>query len=77
MTQFGTLLSDGTLTNVRTINQSAFGRCPFTVFDPSHYREDESCRCDDPVHRKEVMIKEWGYKKSDFKGIPLRKGVGK
>lgn len=55
----------------RFIRQSDVMRCPFCILDPSHYREDGSCKCDDPEERKR-MIREWGYSEEDFAGIPLR-----
>ena len=53
-------------------------KCPFFIMVPEHYREDGTCKCDDPEHRR-MMIREWGYAVDDFKNIPLRKekeGVG-
>jgi len=67
---FGTLTPDG-LTNVRLIKQSDIGRCPFVIMVAEHYREDGTCKCDDPVER-ERMIREWEYKPEDFKNIPLK-----
>jgi hypothetical protein len=66
--KFGTLQVDGTVTNVRMIKQSTFANCPFYIFDPGHYREDGSCKCDDPEVQKE-LIRYHGYKKSDFKKV--------
>ena len=60
------------ITPVRTLRQSSMMKCRFSIMDPSHYREDESCKCDDVVHRI-IMCKEWGYHPKDFRGIPLRK----
>ena len=71
MTKFGTLHSDGTLTDVREIRQSSLMACPHSIWVASHYREDESCKCDDPGERA-MMIREWGYRKASFKNIPLR-----
>ena len=68
--KFASLNQNGTLSNVREVDQKTFARCPFHIFDPSHYRNDGSCKCNDPDERKK-MIKDWGYKKSDFKNIPL------
>lgn len=68
--QFGTLQKDGTVTNIRMLSQSSIGNCPFKIFVPSHYRENGTCKCSNKEHRK-MMIKEWEYKKSDFKNIPL------
>jgi hypothetical protein len=69
--QFGTLQSDGGLTNVRSIRHSDIKKCQFFILVPDHYREDGSCKCDDAEHRK-MMIREWGYDKSQFEGIKLR-----
>ena len=44
--------------HVRTIQQSSIGNCPHFIFDPGHYREDETCRCNDPSHTE---MAEWGY----------------
>jgi hypothetical protein len=69
--QFGTLQPDGTLTDQRSIPQNAMLACPHAIMDPSHYRSDNSCKCDDPAER-ERMIREWEYSEEDFKGVPLR-----
>ncbi len=47
---FGTLSPDGSLTDIRLIKQSDVGRCPHVILVPEHYREDGSCKCDDPNH---------------------------
>lgn len=45
-----------------TIRQSDIRKCPFAIMMvPEHYRPDGTCRCDDPEHRAQVMIPEWGY----------------
>jgi len=64
--QYGTLHGDGSVTLTRQIKQSDIGKCKFFIMGPSHYREDGTCKCNDPEHQK-MMIKEWGYKKSAFK----------
>ena len=46
----------------RTINPR---RCPHFIFVASHYREDGSCKCDDP---KDPDMKSWGYVWSKKKG---------
>jgi hypothetical protein len=61
----------GAMMDVKIIRQSDILKCRFVILIPEHYREDGSCKCDDPEHRR-TMIKSWGYKRSDFKGIPLR-----
>jgi len=57
--------------NIHTLPQSAITRCRFYILVPSHYREDNTCKCDDPQERAK-MIREWGYKPSNFDGIPLQ-----
>lgn len=64
--KFGTLHPDGTLTNVRYVKQTDIGKCPHFIMVPEHYRTDGSCKCDD-LDEQAMMIKEWGYHKSDFK----------
>ena len=44
--------------SVRILRHSDIGKCPFLIFVPEHYREDGTCRCDDPEHTEMV---EWGY----------------
>lgn len=58
MTEFGELNPDGTYTHTRTINQSSMAMCPHFIMVPEHYREDETCRCDDPNHKE---MAKWGY----------------
>ena len=55
---FGTLQRDGSVTNARTIRQSDIARCPHVILVASHYREDGSCRCDDP----DAPMREAGYR---------------
>ncbi len=64
---FGTLQPDGQLKGVRMIKQSDIVACPQVIFSPSHYRPDGSCKCDDAEERA-MMIREWDYEPSDFKG---------
>jgi len=68
--QFGTLHPDGTLTNTRTLQQSAIRACPFVIFDPSHYREDGSCKCNDKAEQVK-MVREWGYTIADLRKAGL------
>jgi hypothetical protein len=55
-----------TLSNVRTLKHSDLARCPFTIFVASHYREDGTCKCNDPEER-ERMKREWDYTDEAFK----------
>ena len=68
--KFVTLHPDGTLTNVRLIKQSDIGKCPHFILVPEHYRENGSCKCDD-LEEQSMMIKEWGYRKRDFRKLDL------
>ncbi len=65
MTRFSTLHPDGTETNVREIAQSDMLACPHFIIMAKHYREDGSCKCNDPEEQA-MMIREWGYRASDF-----------
>jgi hypothetical protein len=49
-----------------TMKQSDILKCKFAILDLSHYRDDGSCKCNDPEHRK-FMIENWEYSESDFK----------
>jgi hypothetical protein len=60
--QLGTLNPDGSLTNVRHIKQSDMAKCPHYILMPQHYREDGTCKCNDP---NETVMKEWGYEWED------------
>lgn len=53
---------------IKTIRQADAMRCPFCILVPDHYREDGSCKCNDPEYQK-MMIREWGYRKRDFKRV--------
>lgn len=53
---------------VTTMRQSDILACPHFIIDPSHYREDGSCKCDDPTEQAR-MIKEWGYAPADFSQV--------
>ena len=67
---FGTLNPNGEVTNVRKIKQLMFHNCPFFIMIPEHYREDGSCKCNDPEHRK-MMKKEWGYTNKSFRDVGI------
>jgi hypothetical protein len=43
---------------IRVLSNDSVRRCPWFIFDPDHYRDNGTCRCDDPDH--EVMS-DWGY----------------
>lgn len=59
MTEFGRLNPDGSYEHTKTVNQSDLRRCRFVILIPEHYRDDGSCRCDDPEHTE---MHEWGYR---------------
>lgn len=56
--QFGTIDSDGHVYNVRLIKQSSIAACPHFIVVAEHYREDGSCKCNDP---SDENMKTWGY----------------
>ncbi len=58
MTEFGNLDSNGNYHHIRSIPQQALMECPHFIMTPEHYRDDDSCRCDDPTH---LEMREWGY----------------
>lgn len=43
---------------LRILSQSAMLKCPYCIMMPSHYRSDNTCRCDDPAHTE---MQDWGY----------------
>lgn len=51
-------------TSVRVIKQSDIGKCPHVIFVPEHYRDDGTCKCNDPAATE---MKEWGYRWSKKK----------
>jgi hypothetical protein len=67
--RFGTLMPSGEVMHVRTISQSKIMACPHVIIAAEHYREDGSCKCDDPEEQRR-MIREWGYSESDFDPAP-------
>lgn len=56
--QTGVFDDDGTYVLGPALPKSQVRACPHVIFLPDHYREDGSCRCDDPTH---IEMKEWGY----------------
>ena len=56
----GKLREDGTLLvkHTKSIEESSMRKCPHVIMVHEHYRNDESCRCDDPDHKE---MSEWGY----------------
>ena len=69
MTKFYTAkIRNGKLvtTHVRTLSQSAMLACPHFIMDPSHYRTNSTCRCDDHMH---VEMLEWGYEWDNESGL--------
>ena len=62
MTQFSKLSLDKdgkpVETDIREISQAAMRACPHFIMVAEHYRDDQSCRCNDPTHK---LMKTWGY----------------
>jgi len=51
---------------MRLILNSMIEKCPFLIMVAAHYRDDGTCKCDDPKERAR-MIAEWGYTEESFK----------
>ena len=58
MVEFGKLNPDGTYEVVRELPQGAISRCPHFILAIEHYRDDNSCKCNDP---DDPNMSEWGY----------------
>ena len=43
----------------RLLSQSSIRKCAYAILLPSHYRDDGTCRCNDPTHTE---MKSWGYR---------------
>jgi hypothetical protein len=46
-------------TPITFLKQNSIASCPHVIWEPSHYRSDGSCRCNDGSHKE---MGEWGYK---------------
>ncbi len=55
---FSDMAPDGQVTRSRTISRSAILECPHVIMVADHYRADNTCRCDDPLHFEMI---DWGY----------------
>lgn len=62
---FGALTPGGNVINERRLPRSSIAACKFYIMVPEHYRDDGSCKCDDPEHRQ-FMIDNWEYEEEDF-----------
>lgn len=53
-------MTDGkmVITEVRTLDQSSIAKCPHFIMVTEHYRDDETCRCNDEDH---TVMADWGY----------------
>lgn len=51
---------------MRTLKQSSILACPFVIIDAEHYREDETCRCNDAAEQQR-MREEWEYTDEIFR----------
>lgn len=43
---------------IRMLKQSDMLKCPHCIMVPEHYRDDGSCKCNDP---SATIMLEWGY----------------
>ena len=62
MTQFSKLeIRDGRLveTDIRQLAKSDLMKCPHYILVAEHYREDGTCRCNDPTA---MIMRFWGYR---------------
>jgi hypothetical protein len=59
MVEFGNLDPEtGEYKHLLTLPQAAMQACPHFIMVPEHYREDGTCKCNDPEHKE---MEEWGY----------------
>ena len=63
---FGVVHPDGRITDIRSIKRDSILACPFLIIWSEHYREDGTCRCDDPEEQRK-MIREWGYTRAQLR----------
>lgn len=54
---FGDLTESG-VENERLIRRADIAACLFVILMPEHYRQDGSCKCDDP---SDTDMASWGY----------------
>jgi hypothetical protein len=45
--------------SLRVIRQADIRKCPHMILVSEHYREDGSCKCNDP---NETVMASWGYR---------------
>jgi hypothetical protein len=55
----------GNIIESKTFPTEWFNNCKFRIMVSEHYREDGTCKCDDPEEQA-MMIREWEYEASDF-----------
>jgi hypothetical protein len=60
-------IKDGKIEIIETkeIDVSRIGNCPHSIFVAEHYT-DNGCKCYD---RSEKVMREWGYKWNEIKGM--------
>lgn len=56
--RFSSMSKEGVETDVKYIKRSDMLKCPHCIMMPEHYRNDGSCKCNDPLDEK---MAEWGY----------------
>lgn len=62
MVEFGKLDEQGRYTRIKSVEQSDMLKCQHCIMVAEHYRDDGTCRCNDPDHRE---MEEWGYTWND------------
>jgi hypothetical protein len=45
-------------TAIREISKASIQKCPYYILVADHYRQNGTCRCNDPNHKE---MEEWGY----------------
>ena len=63
--RFGELTPAGPVL-IRALAVADVRRCAHLILDPDHYRDDGSCRCDDPEH---ASMRDWGYRWNPSAGV--------
>lgn len=51
---------------IRQIDREDMLKCPHCIMLEEHYRDDGTCRCDDPTH---IEMGNWGYTWDGLKWI--------
>ena len=61
-------------TDLREIPRTSIANCPFAIFGSQHYRDDGTCKCNDPDERV-MLMRDWGYAPVDFERVGIAVGA--